>query len=58
MRVAERAFTYLALWLGSWLFAVPFLWMLFTSLRQIDVDPEAPAQLWPGAWTLQNYVSL
>ena len=56
MRLASRAITYLALWLGSCLFAVPFLWMLLTSFRQIDSDPAAPTQFWPDAWTWQSYI--
>ena len=55
MRVAERAGTYLALWLGSCLFTVPLLWMLLSSFMHYDGDPEAPTRFWPDAWTLQNY---
>ena len=58
MRVAGRAITYTALWLGSFLYAIPFMWMLLTSFRQNDAILEAPPRLWPDPWTWQNYIDM
>ncbi len=46
---------YLALWLGSFVYAIPFIWMLLTSFAHFDADLQAPRQLWPDPWTWQNY---
>ena len=58
MRIAGRAITYTALWLGSSLYSIPLVWMLLTSFTQNDAIPEAPPRLWPDPWTWQNYIDM
>ena len=58
MRIAGRAITYTALWLGSFLYSIPLVWMLLTSFTQNDAIPEAPPRLWPDPWTWQNYIDM
>ena len=58
MRVSGRVATYLVLWLGSFLYAIPFLWMVRTSFMRLDKLFEEPPQLWPDPWIWQNYIDM
>ncbi len=58
MRVGGRVTTYLILWLGSFLYAIPFLWMVRTSFMRLDKLFEEPPQIWPDPWIWQNYIDM
>jgi multiple sugar transport system permease protein len=58
MRAGGRVTTYLVLWLGSFLYAIPFLWMVRTSFMRLDKLFEEPPQLWPDPWIWQNYIDM
>ena len=58
MRVGGRVMTYLILWLGSFLYAIPFLWMVRTSFMRLDKLFEEPPQIWPDPWIWQNYIDM
>ncbi len=58
MRVSGRVLTYLILWLGSFVYAIPFLWMVRTSFMRLDKLFEEPPQIWPDPWIWQNYIDM
>lgn len=58
MRVSGRVLTYVILWLGSFVYAIPFLWMVRTSFMRLDKLFEEPPQLWPDPWIWQNYIDM
>lgn len=47
---------FIALVVGSFVFAYPFLWMLATSLRTRGGIAAAGISLWPVQWQFSNYV--
>jgi multiple sugar transport system permease protein len=47
---------FIALVVGSFVFAYPFLWMIATSLRTRSGIAEAGISLWPVQWKFSNYV--
>ena len=55
-RVFGRALTYLLLLLGVGIVAVPFWYMIATSLKPQAYIFEIPPSLWPRQATLANYV--
>ena len=57
-RAGGRVGTYLLLLLGSFVYAIPFLWMVRTSFMRLDKLFEDPPQLWPDPWIWQNYVDM
>jgi ABC-type glycerol-3-phosphate transport system permease component len=57
-RAGGRFSTYTVLWLGSFLYAIPFLWMLRTSFMRLDKLFDDPPQLWPDPWIWQNYIDM
>ncbi len=58
MRVSGRVLTYVVLWLGSFVYAIPFLWMVRTSFMRLDKLFEEPPQIWPDPWIWQNYIDM
>lgn len=58
MRVGGRVLTYVVLWLGSFVYAIPFLWMVRTSFMRLDKLFEEPPQIWPDPWIWQNYIDM
>ena len=58
MRVSGRVLTYVILWLGSFVYAIPFLWMVRTSFMRLDKLFEEPPQIWPDPWIWQNYIDM
>lgn len=58
MRISGRVLTYLILWLGSFVYAIPFLWMVRTSFMRLDKLFEEPPQIWPDPWIWQNYIDM
>ncbi len=58
MRAGGRVATYLVLWVGSFLYAIPFLWMVRTSFMRLDKLFEEPPQIWPSPWIWQNYIDM
>ena len=57
-RVIFRVLTYLILWVGGFIYGIPFLWMLRTSFMRLDKLFEEPPQWWPEPWIWQNYVDM
>ncbi|WP_049570647.1 carbohydrate ABC transporter permease [Streptomyces sp. SBT349] len=51
----RRTGSLIALVVGSFVFAYPFLWMIATSLRTRQGVAEAGVSLWPVQWHVQNY---
>jgi multiple sugar transport system permease protein len=47
---------FIALVVGSFVFAYPFLWMIATSLRTRGGIAEAGISLWPVQWRFSNYL--
>ncbi|MGP3971789.1 carbohydrate ABC transporter permease [Streptomyces sp. 6N223] len=52
----RQAWSLIALVLGSFVFAYPFLWMIATSLRTRQGVAEGGVSLWPVQWHVENYV--
>jgi len=50
-----KAFAFLSLLVGSFVFAYPFLWMVATSLRTNQGVARAGINLWPIQWRFANY---
>ena len=57
-RAGGKLSTYTVLWLGSFLYAIPFLWMVRTSFMRLDKLFEDPPQIWPDPWIWQNYIDM
>lgn len=57
-RAGGKVSTYTVLWLGSFLYAIPFLWMVRTSFMRLDKLFEDPPQIWPDPWIWQNYIDM
>jgi len=53
-----RLLTYLVLLFGSFVYAIPFLWMIRTSFMRLDKLFEDPPQIWPDPFIFQNYVDM
>jgi multiple sugar transport system permease protein len=58
LRVITRIVTYGVLFVGSFLYAIPFLWMVRTSFMRLDKLFEEPPQIWPEPWIWQNYIDM
>ena len=57
-RGSETWITVLALCLICVGFALPFVWMLSTSLKTLDKTMQMPPHLIPQPWAPQNYVKV
>ena len=57
-RAGGKVSTYTVLWLGAFLYAIPFMWMVRTSFMRLDKLFEDPPQIWPDPWIWQNYIDM
>lgn len=57
-QAAGHVITYLVLWLGSFVYAIPFLWMLLSSFMGPVQLWYSPADVWPDPWTWRSYSEL
>ncbi len=54
-KVLSRSLIYLVLTLGAVTTLLPFLWMIFTSLKDPTEVMLMPPRLFPGIWRFDNY---
>lgn len=58
-RLAARSratLLHVVLLLGGIAMVLPFVWMILTSLKTLPQLLQAPLEIWPKPWTIQNYI--